>query len=338
MDRLGDTSGLPDEVIEQLTQKAQKQIADERNKLTPMMDYVNFIDEEPHIHLMEVDIGSGLGGVPSEIKTQQPEIIMVNPSNLFIDRRYQRELTGEGRKNIRQIIENFDWMNFQPILISPIEEDDGEVYYTIIDGQHRALAALNHPDITDIPAAIVNIHPKRQAHVFAEINSKIIKVSELEIFWARYFSGRDEKAKEIFKCIDRAGLFISRRVPTSSEIEDFEDPECEFRKNVWQLGFVKKSLHNQNTFSTSLALRFISLWQSDEPKALNSLAVVSFTKFFNRLNIKEFDDLIPVRMEKDFSYSDAWNEYTLRKYTKHEQISFERVLDENIERYWPENV
>jgi hypothetical protein len=76
---------------------------------------------------------------------------------LFVDARYQRQATGRNSlRMIRRMIEEFAWSKFQPITVAEIREGSHSGHYAVIDGQHRAIAAIALPSVTEVPCWIVN--------------------------------------------------------------------------------------------------------------------------------------------------------------------------------------
>lgn len=276
-------------------------------------------EESTYRPISEINVGRTLDE-PAEIKTTIPQVVMLPLESLVVDTRYQRVILASGRSNIRHIVENFDWMHFQPILVSPVGDDK----YAIVDGQHRAIAALNHPDVSMVPAAIVDLDPKQQAHVFAEINSRVIKVNALEIFWARFASG-DEEAIRIMDCVEDADLKMIRvagKVSTGEEIE-------KHRGTFWSPNLVKKTIEINGYGFTSAALDFVRRWDVDAPQAPNSeYMVFAVSSYLNLNSITDYEAELR-RLTDAYSYHDAWKmvaETSVRDRRKASQIFSEDIL------------
>lgn len=245
--------------------------------------------------ISEINIGRTLTP-PAKITTAIPKVIMLPFDKLVIDTRYQRVILAAGRSNIRHIVENFDWMHFQPILVSPV----GDGTYAVVDGQHRAIAAYNHPDVGEIPAAVVELDPKQQAHVFAEINSRIVKVNALEIYWARYASG-DEDAQQIMDCVEDADLTMIRVMGKSKQTHEVE----KFRNTFWMPNMVGKCIGLFGFGFTSSALDFVRRWDNDIPVAPNTEHIVmSVARYLHQNSITDYEHLID-RLAGRFSYEDV---------------------------------
>jgi hypothetical protein len=124
---------------------------------------------------------------------------------LVIDPSYQREMGGAGRKNVRAIAAEFSWAYFAPLMVSPIEGGR----YAIIDGQHRATAAMLL-GIKQVPCAVVIADQVTQAAAFHAVNAKTTRMHTVQIFHARVAAG-DERALVAKRVMDAAGVEILRR-------------------------------------------------------------------------------------------------------------------------------
>lgn len=104
---------------------------------------------------------------------------------LVVDDRYQRSIAHGGRANVIRILTRFDWSKFAPVVVTPVE--DG--FYAIIDGQHRATAALMHPAISSVPCMVVDVTPDEAAACFAAINGQVTAITRTQIHHARVTAG-----------------------------------------------------------------------------------------------------------------------------------------------------
>lgn len=123
--------------------------------------------------------------VPSTDLHDRPELCLLPLSSLVVDPRYQREIGTRGYRNVRRILERFDWRKFQPIVVT--KADGGR--YAIIDGQHRATAALMHPEIDLVPCMIVAATVREAAECFSAINGSVTAVTAIHLFRARVAAG-----------------------------------------------------------------------------------------------------------------------------------------------------
>ncbi|MDP3328736.1 helix-turn-helix domain-containing protein [Parvibaculum sp.] len=140
---------------------------------------------------------------PSSNLGTPPKFLWLPPARLLVDMRYQREIGDRGRKNIRNIVENFDWGRFTPVVVAPI---DGW-YYAIIDGQHRSTGVLTHGGIPEVPCIEVDADCAMQARAFIHINGSVTKVTPMQIYHAG-ISARDPDALKIDQVVTAAGITI----------------------------------------------------------------------------------------------------------------------------------
>lgn len=113
------------------------------------------------------------------------ELLWVELGDLFIDPKYQRPIGANGEKNIRQVIENFSWSLFSPIVVCRREKG----CFAVIDGQHRAIAALTHGGIKKVPAYCINGDMHDEAKAFAVINGAVTAITPTQLWNARVMAG-----------------------------------------------------------------------------------------------------------------------------------------------------
>lgn len=137
-------------------------------------------------------------------KLGPPARLMTLPLDcLVIDDRYQRAIGKQGRPNVQRILAQFDWRKFTPVVVTPVGDD----FYAIIDGQHRATAAMMHPEIDEVPCMIINVTPSEAAACFAAINGCVTKITSGQIWRARVVSG-DTDAAALQKVLDAAEVRV----------------------------------------------------------------------------------------------------------------------------------
>ena len=125
------------------------------------------------------------GLTPAQPAAQpQPLLQWVPVADLVIDRRYQREISGKGRRAVQKMADNFDWRKFGAVMCAPAE--GGAL--ALVDGQHRAHAAALC-GIERIPAVIVPMTLAEQAAGFAAINRDKIAVDNNAVLRAEYAAG-----------------------------------------------------------------------------------------------------------------------------------------------------
>lgn len=126
-------------------------------------------------------------------------------SALVIDTQYQRAVGKDGRANIRRIVEGFSWSLFSPLVVSRRE---GGVF-AVIDGQHRALAALAHGGIDSVPCLVISASEATEARAFAIINGQVTAVLPTQIYHARLLGG-EPKAVALQRACDAAQVRVQK--------------------------------------------------------------------------------------------------------------------------------
>jgi hypothetical protein len=133
-----------------------------------------------------------------------PYMDWIEVRRLVIDKTYQREVSRAGSINIARIAEYFEWAKFSPVIVAPVEGG----MFSIIDGQHRATAAMLR-GIEKVPCEIVHIDRARQAEAFAAINGNTTRVSAQVVYYAR-LTGKDPAAEEMARVLSAAGVTVCR--------------------------------------------------------------------------------------------------------------------------------
>lgn len=127
----------------------------------------------------------------------------IKVADLVVDRSYQRQIMEAGRRNIRRIAEGFRWELFAPLVVAP--RDGGK--FAVLDGQHRANAAIARGDINTLPCLVIEADYLMQAKAFATINGIVTKVSPQAIHRALAAAG-DSDAVRLNEVCARAGVQI----------------------------------------------------------------------------------------------------------------------------------
>lgn len=131
---------------------------------------------------------------------QDPKLRWLPLARMVIDGRYQRSIEKAGQNNIQSIAQNFKWSRFAPVIVTPLA-GKGELY-ALIDGQHRATAALSI-GISDVPAYIVEATPEEAARIFSAVNGQVTRMSAMQVFKAA-LAGGEAWAIEIRDCCHEA--------------------------------------------------------------------------------------------------------------------------------------
>jgi hypothetical protein len=113
---------------------------------------------------------------------QRPDLRWLPVTALVIDDSYQREITRPG--HIRRIAEAFTWAHFSPLMVAP--RADGT--FAIIDGQHRAHAALMAGQ-AEVPCLVAQMSAAGEARAFAAVNGLVQKVTGIAMYRAALSAG-----------------------------------------------------------------------------------------------------------------------------------------------------
>ena len=154
---------------------------------------------------------------PARDLGERGHLAMLPVASLVIDGRYQREIRAGGRANILQMIEAFDWRRFGVLVVCSV----GDGRYAVIDGQHRATAALMHPDINLVPAMVIEADVAAAAEAFASLNGKVTKITAGDVFHARVAAG-EEFARQVADVAAGAGIKLLRTKATNGGWEPGE--------------------------------------------------------------------------------------------------------------------
>lgn len=140
------------------------------------------------------------------------EMRLVDPAILWVDDRYQRTPTTSSIKLVKKVVANWSWASFKPPIVT--EYEDGSLF--VIDGQHTAMAALTHPEITKIPVFVVPIETQKlRATSFISHNTSNTKVTDIQIFRSRLEAG-DDDAVSIDMALQRSGVKLSNNLAFNS--------------------------------------------------------------------------------------------------------------------------
>lgn len=122
---------------------------------------------------------------------------------LNIDGRYQREVVSKGK--VLRIAKEWDWRLCGTLIIARREDDS----FWIIDGGHRARAALKRSDIGDLPCMVFDhISAKCEADQFIGNNTLKSSMSPFSLWTAKVFK-EDPDAIFAKAIMDECGYEIS---------------------------------------------------------------------------------------------------------------------------------
>lgn len=208
---------------------------------------------------------------------------------LYVDPTYQRGTNSAGSRSlIRKIVEEFAWKKFQPITVT--ERDDGR--YNVIDGQHRAVSAIMHPAVEDVPCWIVEASDSRaQARVFLSVNEDRNPVQPLQAYKAA-LTAQEPDALQIDKVCREAGVTLAYTLPGASG----KLPP----RQTQAVSTIRKLLFQHGEGPVSAALKALVEAYPDTPNQLRgqviSAVTTVFTKHRDRL---DRDRLVRVLVDMD---------------------------------------
>lgn len=142
-----------------------------------------------------------------------PTIEWIKVDRLSIDSVYQRSTDNDAsRRLIASIAANFDWRLCAPLVVS--RRPDGTL--SVIDGQHRTVAAKQRGDIPHMPCCVFNYSgPEEEARMFISANRARKPMNRLDDFHAA-LAAADEDALEINRLVNDAGLAVSRNTSSTA--------------------------------------------------------------------------------------------------------------------------
>jgi hypothetical protein len=139
---------------------------------------------------------------------RRPVFEWVRPAELKVDETYQRQLSEASVTLIRKIVSQWDWRRFKPPIVARLGED-----LVVVDGQHTAIAAATHPEISEIPVMIVPADSLAdQARAFVGHNRDRLNITIMQMHYAAVAAG-DEDALTIDQVCQRAGVKVLRSPP-----------------------------------------------------------------------------------------------------------------------------
>lgn len=148
------------------------------------------------------------GTEPGSIAGARPRMQLVDPSDLYVEAEYQRDISGKSIHLIRTIVNRFNWAHFKP----PIVSQCGDKLY-VIDGQHTAIAAASHPDIEKIPVMVCDSETMEgRARAFINHNKIRLNLTAVQIYYAE-LTVKDEIATLVETACRRAGVKILKQPP-----------------------------------------------------------------------------------------------------------------------------
>lgn len=151
---------------------------------------------------------------PADLLSASPSVENVAPTDLLVEPKYQRDLSGRSITLIRKIVTGWDWAKFKPPIVARTAAG-----LFIIDGQHTAIAAATHSGISEIPVLIVGADEiEKRAESFVSHNRDRLVMSPLQVFHAEVTAGNQE-AIDALEIIVGAGGNVPRSTPPKGKAQ-----------------------------------------------------------------------------------------------------------------------
>lgn len=143
----------------------------------------------------------------------QPTIEWIHLNRLSVDNAYQRSTDNDAsRRLITSIAAKFDWRLCAPLVVSRRASDT----LTIIDGQHRWMAACRRDDIPQLPCCVFSYaNREEEARMFILANRARKPMNRLDDYFAA-LAAADEDALEMQQLVTDAGLRIARNTSSTA--------------------------------------------------------------------------------------------------------------------------
>lgn len=166
-----------------------------------------------------------------KIRGSITEIRQVAPTDLYVDERYQRNLTRKSVDLIVKMCRSWDWRKFRPPAVT--EDADGRLH--VMDGQHTAIAAASHPSIKTIPVIVVDATTlAERAETFIGINRDRVAVTPSQIFYAE-LQANDTEAVAVKAMCDSADVVVLRQPPPRNEYGAGETLAIATLRKLWRV-------------------------------------------------------------------------------------------------------
>lgn len=146
------------------------------------------------------------GIVPAVLEAERPKLMWVDPTTLYVEDDYQREIVSNSIWMIRKIVTNWNWAHIK----AAICVRDASDRLVVIDGQHTAIAAVSHGGIDKIPVMVVEAKTvKDRAAAFISQNRDRLALTPMHIHHAAVAAG-DEVAVAVAAACARVKATILR--------------------------------------------------------------------------------------------------------------------------------
>ncbi|QCG97359.1 hypothetical protein E6C67_26670 [Azospirillum sp. TSA2s] len=232
------------------------------------------------------------GANPAPNLGPKPEFLWMPKSWLYVDAVYQRAMTsGKSRRLVRRITEEFWWPKFTPLTVTPLDWEAGK--FAVVDGQHRAAAALAHPDVTEVPVWVVDAPDVRaQASVFVGVNADRNGMTTMQLFKAQLAAG-DPAAVQVQEVCSRSGVTVAFHLSNGSR----ELPP----RTTMAVSTIRKLIAKHGEKPVRLALTMLATAYADAPNQLRGQIIQAMTS----LVVEHGDKIDPERLVSALAEKDC---------------------------------
>lgn len=227
---------------------------------------------------------------PSLAVGDRAELCLLPLDRLVVDERYQRAIGKAGRPNIQRILAGFDWRKFTPVVVTPV----GDGLFAIIDGQHRATAALMHPGIDMVPCMVIKVTPDEAAACFAAINGCVTSVTRGQIWKARV-TAKESSAVALQAVLDAAAV----------KVLPYKMPDTPYRPGeTLAIGTLERMLKQHGPDVLTIALTAITQSGAGNPGCVVAPVIIALCEIVAEIDVfrlkptKLFDLMDEVNLDR----------------------------------------
>lgn len=192
----------------------------------------------------------------------QPRLDWVPIAKIRVDDAYQRQLK---KSRVAQILRDFTWAHFQPVMLA--EHEDGT--FTVFDGQHRVEAARQHPNVKDVPAAIVAFDESYQeAGAFLGVNVNRSAITTVDRYYAGLEAG-DTEMMAVCAVLEEAGCEVveaGKYVPAPNKTA--------------AVSAVSRAIRLYGDWAVAEALRTLRQAWPKDARALNGSLIIALARLY----------------------------------------------------------
>ncbi len=225
---------------------------------------------------------------PSPDLGERPEFEWIPKDLLYVDPQYQRGTASRrSQALIRKLVEEFNWSKFQPITVTALE-----TAYAVIDGQHRAIAAIMHPSVHEVPCWVVSAPDiKAQARVFLGVNEDRNQIHPLQVYKAQ-LAAKHPDALQIDAVCRAAGVTLAYFIPNGGSLPP---------RTTQAVSTIRKLLVQHGEGPVRAVLRTLAEAYPDTPGQIRGQVITAIATLF----VKHRDRIDEARLIKVVADNDC---------------------------------